>query len=79
MELFIAGSTARTAAGLVGVHRNTAACYFHHLCKIIACELAKESDEVFAGEIEVDESYFGGEGKVRKGSELPEKSLFLGC
>jgi transposase len=60
MELFIAGSTARTAAKLVGVHRNTAACYFHRLREIIACELAKESDEVFAGEIEVDKSYFSG-------------------
>jgi len=30
-------------------------------------ELAKESDEVFCGEIEVDESYFGGRRKVKRG------------
>ncbi|NJD85513.1 IS1595 family transposase, partial [Candidatus Erwinia dacicola] len=29
LEQFIAGSTARIAAELVGVHRNTAAYYFH--------------------------------------------------
>ena len=66
MELFIAGSTARTAARLVGVHRNTAAYYFHRLREIIACELARKSDEVFAGEIEVDESYFGGRRKGKR-------------
>ncbi|MGL4168610.1 IS1595 family transposase, partial [Morganella morganii] len=36
LELFIAGSTARIAAELVGVHRNTAAYYFHRLRVLIA-------------------------------------------
>ena len=31
IELFVAGVTARTAAGLAGVHRNTAAYYFSRL------------------------------------------------
>jgi len=39
IEQFMAGTTARTAAGLRGVHRNTAAYYFLLLRKIIACEL----------------------------------------
>ena len=67
MEHFVAGTTARTAAKLVGVHRNTAAYFHHRLREIIACELEKEADELFAGEIEVDESYFGGRRKGKRG------------
>jgi len=33
---FIAGTTARTAASLVGVRRNSAAFYFHRLREVIA-------------------------------------------
>ena len=35
IELFIAGVTARTAAQLVGVNKNTAAYYFHRLRLLI--------------------------------------------
>ncbi|RPD89112.1 transposase, partial [Neisseria weixii] len=35
IELFIAGVTARTAAQLAGVNKNTAACYFHRLRVLI--------------------------------------------
>ncbi|HGN3871132.1 TPA: IS1595 family transposase, partial [Neisseria gonorrhoeae] len=35
MELFVAGVTARTAAELVGVNKNTAAYYFHRLRLLI--------------------------------------------
>ena len=47
---------------MVGVHRNTAASFYTRLRKVIAEETEKASP--FAGEIEVDESYFGG---IRKG------------
>jgi len=62
IEHFIAGTTARAAAQLVGVNKNTAATFFTRLRKVIADEMEKASP--FDGEIEVDESYFGG---VRKG------------
>lgn len=67
IEHFIAGTTARTAASLVGVHRNSAAFYFHRLRQIIAHELEVESEAMFGGEIEVDESYFGGKRKGKRG------------
>ncbi len=60
----MAGTTARCAASLVGVNFKTACYYFQRLREIIAMQLEAESHEVFDGEIEVDESYFGG---VRKG------------
>ena len=62
IEHFVAGTTARAAAELVGVHRNTAALFYTRLRKVIAEEMEQASP--FAGEVEVDESYFGG---VRKG------------
>ncbi len=67
MEHFVAGTTARTAARLVGVHRNPAALYFHRLREVIVQQLEAESSTMFDGEVEVDESYFGGARKGRRG------------
>jgi len=67
IEHFLAGTTARTAARRCGVHRNTAAYYFLRLREIIAYELEAESEAMFGGEIEVDESYFGGKRKGKRG------------
>ena len=61
-EHFVAGTPARTAAELVGVNKNTAALFYHRLREIIAARIEDESP--LQGEIEVDECYFGG---VRKG------------
>ena len=58
IELFVAGATARTAASLVGVNTKTAVYYYHRLREVVY----DNSDSVgqLEGEIEVDESYFGG-------------------
>ena len=62
IEHFVAGSSARCTAELVGVNKSTAAYYFHRLREII-CQ-ATEDEMPYSVEIEVDESYFGG---IRKG------------
>ena len=67
MEYFVGCTTARCAADLVGVNRKTAAYYFHRLREIIAYHLEREADWVVGGEIEVDESYFGGRRKGKRG------------
>ena len=67
IEHFVAGTTARCAASLVGVNKSTSAYYFHRLREIIAYHLEQEFDEYFDGEIEVDESYFGGRRKGKRG------------
>ena len=67
IEHFVAGTTARTASSLCGVNRKTAAFYFHRLREIIAFELEAENEAMFGGEIEVDESYFGGKRKSKRG------------
>ena len=63
---FVAGVPARTAAELVGVNRNTAILYFHKLREVIAAKLAEDTP-FLAGEVEVDESYFGGARKGKRG------------
>ncbi len=65
IEHFVSGSTARTAAALVGVNRNTAAYYFQRLRQLI-CQAVEDETPLF-GEIEVDESYFGGRRKGKRG------------
>ena len=62
IEYFVMEVTARLAADVIGVHPNTAALFYHKLREIIAKKIA--DDVPFDGKIEVDESYFGG---VRKG------------
>ena len=65
IEHFAAGATARCAADLVGVNVKTAAYYFHRLREIIAEEESCEGMDF--GEFEVDESYFGGRRKGKRG------------
>jgi transposase len=78
IEHFVAGTTARCAADLVGVNRNTAAYYFQRLRDIIAHHVEQEAHEIFEGEIEVDESYFGGCARVSVGEVRQAKCPYLG-
>ena len=78
IEHFVAGTMARCAADLMGVNRNTAAYYFQRLREIIVYQLEQESLEVFAGEIEVDESYFGGTRKGKRGRGAAGKVPLFG-
>ena len=65
IEHFVAGTTARTAASLVNVNKSTAAYYFLRLRELIYEAVQEETP--FSGEIEVDESYFGGRRKGKRG------------
>ena len=65
IEFFVAGSTARTAAALVGVNKTTAAYYFHRL-RVLIYEQTRE-EALLHGEVEIDESYFGGTRKGKRG------------
>ena len=79
IEHFIAGKTARCASELLGMNRNMVTLYFRHLQEIIACELEQQSEELFGGEIEVDESYFGGTQKGKRGHVQKPKPQCLAC
>ena len=76
IELFVAGATARTAAALADVNRNTARRYFHRLREIIMAN--SEQCGMLAGEIEADESYFGGHRKGKRGRGAAGKTPVFG-
>ena len=76
IELFVAGSTARTAASLVGVNKTTASYYFHRL-RLLIYENSQEPG-LLEGEIEVDESYFGGRRKGKRGRGAGNKVPVFG-
>jgi len=67
LEHFVAGTTARCASKLVNVNKNTAALYVQRLRELIAHQMAQEASEIFEGEIERDERYFGGAQKGNRG------------
>ena len=76
IELFVAGSTARTSAKLVGVNKSTASYYFHRLRELIY----NHSEDIgfLEGEVEVDESYFGGRRKGKRGRGAANKVPVFG-
>jgi transposase len=61
---------ARSAANILGIQPNSAALFYRKIRQVIAFNLAQEASEVFNGDIELDESYFGGvhKGKRSRGA-----------
>ena len=65
-----------SASELVNVNKNTAAYYFHQL-RLLIYQTSPHL-EMFEGEIEADESYFGGTRKGKRGRGVVEKSQYSG-
>jgi transposase len=59
VEFFVAEVTARTAANLLDIQPNTAALFYRKIREIIMYHLDQTADDIFEGEVELDESYFG--------------------
>jgi len=75
LEHFVAGTTARAASELVGIQPNTAILFYQRLRKLIASKLPNYQ---FSGEIELDESYFGGKRKGKRGRGASGKVAVFG-
>jgi transposase len=60
------------------VNRNTAILFYHKLREVIFAELEAEAPELMRGEIEVDESYFGGHRKGKRGRGAAGKVAVFG-
>jgi transposase len=75
IEHFVAGSTARAAAEVVGVQANTAIRFFMRLRQLIASKLPSYG---LCGEVEADESYFGGARKGKRGRGAGGKVAVFG-
>ena len=71
IEHFVVGSTARATAEVVGVQANTVIRFFMHLRQWIASKLPSYR---LCGEVEADESYFGGTKRAGAGGVLAVKS-----
>lgn len=75
VEYFVAGATARAAGELVGVQPNTSIHFFMHLRQVIASKLPSYE---LCGEVEADESYFGGARKGKRGRGAAGKVAVFG-
>ena len=75
IELFVAGSTARAAAEVTGVQANTAIRFFMGLRRLIS---SKPPSYELSGEVEADESYFGGRRKGKRGRGAAGKVAVFG-
>lgn len=67
LEYFVLEVTARSAADLLEIQPNSAALFYRKLCEIITYHLEQEAHEIFHGAVELDESYFGGAHKGKRG------------
>ena len=75
IKLFVAGSTARAAAEIVEVNKHTSATFFLRLRQLIASQLPSYELD---GEVEADESYFGGVRKGKRGRGAGGKVAVFG-
>lgn len=75
IEHFVAGTTARASAELVDVQPNTAIRFFMRLRQLLA---SKQPSYELAGEVEADESYFGGRRKGKRGRGAAGKVAVFG-
>jgi transposase len=78
LEFFVLQVTARSAADLVGIQANTAALFYHKIRQVIAAQLDLQAEEMLGGEIELDESYFGGARKGKRGRGATGKVIVFG-
>jgi transposase len=60
---------------LTGVSRHTATLFFRKLRELIAQRLDEEAPELLDGEVEIDESYFGGRRKGKRGRGAAARSM----
>lgn len=78
LEYFVLEVTARSAADLLEINPNSAALYYRKIRQVIAYYLALEETELFDGHIELDESYFGGVRKGKRGRGAAGKVAVFG-
>jgi len=78
LEFFVLEVTARSAANFLEIQPNTAALFYKKIRQVIVHHLALEANEMFDGKIELDESYFGGHRKGKRGRGAAGKVAVFG-
>src|SRR5512145_150381 len=78
LKCFVLEVTARSAANLISIQPNSAALFYRKIRTVIYEHLAAEAYELFKGHIEIDESYFGGTQKGKRGRGAAGKVAVFG-
>jgi len=78
LEFFVLEVTTRSRADLLDIHHNTAALFYRKIRQVISYYLDLEAAEIFDGHIELDESYFGGMRKGKRGRGAAGKVAVFG-
>ncbi len=78
LEFFVLEVTARSAADVLGIQANTAILFYTKVRRIISFHLEQQASEIFDGCIELDESYFGGVRKGKRGRGAAGKVAVFG-
>ena len=78
LRFFVLEVTARSAADILGIHPNSAVLFYRKIRIVISHQLASAADEVFECPVELDESYFGGRRKGRRGRGAAGKVVVFG-
>ena len=67
LQFFVLEVTARSATDLLDIQPNSAALFYRKVREVISHHLSLEADMIFDGSVELDESYFGGHRKGKRG------------
>ena len=67
LEFFALEATARSAADFLDIQPNSAMLFYKKIRQVISHHLALQAHEIFDGAVELDESYFGGARKGKRG------------
>ena len=78
LRFFVLQVTARSAADILDIQPNSAILTYRKIRMVISHHLALAADEVFEGPVELDESYFGGRRKGRRGRGAAGKVVVFG-
>jgi len=78
LEYFVLEVTARAAADLLNIQSNSTALFYRKLREVITYHLDQEAQIIFDGSVELDESYFGGHRKGKRGRGAAGKVAVFG-
>lgn len=78
LQFFVLEVTARAAADVLGIQPNSAMLFYRKIRQVIAYHLELQADEIFEGSVELDESYFGGQRKGKRGRGAAGKIAAFG-
>ena len=78
LEFFVLEVTARSAADILGIQPNTAILFYKKIRQVISHHVELQAHEIFDGAVELDESYFGGARKGKRGRGAAGKVVVFG-